>query len=579
MQEWDQGPEIVGAPHSRSATVEDRGMRSVPLPLRRPEEHHFRTLFDRSPVGMATVGLDGRWLEANDALLAFLGFTRDELLTRDFQSITLPEDLAPDLALVEQSLAGRLDHFQVTKRYVRGDGRVVWALLNVQLVRDERSGDPDCFLVQVVDVDAQHRLELALERERTAMRHLLDLHADIAVLTDEESALDAVIRAAMLVVPHSDGAVIELPEEIEVAGVPQEVLRYRAVTGRLSDQRDQVVDRHRSLSGRAFGSRVLLHSADTETDPRVDSAACRRTGIRSMLVAPLLAGTETLGVIKVAAGAPHAFDDGDAASLSLLAHSLTAALQHVRDRAAVADALADSEAANAELARVAAFRTELVGTIGHEIGTPLSVLVAATEMAQQEWGGEDRPEQHAYLELMERSAARIDRTVRDVLVQVTADSGHLVATPRVVEVHGRVAEALVAAGLSAPVAAPDPVTAWVQPEHLDQMLLNLLSNARKYGAEPHVEVEPLSDGRVRVAVVDRGAGVPPEFEDSLFERFSRSQTERGRAGGTGLGLAIVRELARANGGEASYEPTPGGGATFVLVLPGLPEAGFGVSAG
>lgn len=180
---------------------------------------------------------------------------------------------------------------------------------------------------------------------------------------------------------------------------------------------------------------------------------------------------------------------------------------------------------------------------------------------------------------MQRSAARIDRTVRDVLVQVTADTGRLVATPRAVEVHGRVAEALVVAGLPAPEAAADPVTAWVQPDHLDQMVLNLLSNARKYGAEPRVEVEALPDRRVRVAVVDRGTGVPPEFEDSLFERFARSESDRGRARGTGLGLAIVRELARANAGEASYERTPGGGATFVLVLPGSPEASPVVSAG
>lgn len=554
-------------------------MRPTPAPPRREGEHHFRTLFDRSPVGMATVGLDGRWLEVNDALVAFLGFTRAALTARDFQSITYPDDLASDLALVEQVLAGRMEHYQLTKRYVRGDGRVVWALISVQLVRDTHTGQADYFLVQIVDVDAQHRLELALERERAALRHLVDLHADITTLTDEESALEAVIRAAMLVVPHADGAVIELPEQLVEDGRTLDVLRYRAVTGRLSDQFDQVVDRHRSLSGRAFTSRVLLHSTDTEDDPRVDAAACRRTGIRSMLVAPLLVGTESLGVIKVASGSARAFDDADVAALTLLAHSLSAALQHVRDRAAVAEALAASETANEELARVAAFRTELVGMIGHEIGTPLSVLVAATEMAQQEWGGEDRPEQRAYLALMERSAARIGRTVRDVLVQVTADSGRLVATPRAVEVHGRVAEAVVVAGLPAPAASADPVTAWVQPEHLDQMLLNLVSNARKYGAEPRVEVEPLPGGRVRVAVVDRGAGVPPEFEDSLFERFTRSEADSGRVRGTGLGLAIVRQLARANGGEATYERTPGGGATFVLVLPGSPEDGSAVSAG
>ena len=544
---------------------------------------HFRTLFDRSPVGMATVGLDGGWLEVNDALLSFLGYRRDELLALDFQSVTHPDDLVQDLDLVDQVLAGRMDHYQLTKRYVRADGRVVWALLSVSVVREQGTGAPAYFIVQVVDVDAQHRMEIELNRLRDerevnaarevgALRHLVDLHADVATLDSEESALKAVIEAAMRVVPHCDGAVIELPEDLadpDQTGGVREVLRYRAVTGRLSDQLGQVVDRHRSLSGRSFTSRTMLHSHDTETDERVDAAACRRTGIRSMLVAPLLAGHEALGVIKVASGRPDSFDDVDEAALTMLAHSLTAALRHVRDRDLLGDALRSSEEANVELARVDGFKTDLVGMLGHEIGNPLSVLVGATELALSTWGDHSAPTQRRYLELMDRNTARIERTVSDVLSLVTAESGRLVANPAVVDVADRAVEALAAAGLPADVAVrgEGPVRAWVQPEHLDQMLSNLVSNAVKYGAQPVVEVSTEAPGRVRVAVVDHGRGVPLEFVDALFDRFSRSDATSRSAKGTGLGLWIVRELARAADGDVTYEPTPGGGATFVIDLP------------
>ena len=552
----------------------------MPPTLRMESEMHFRTLFDRSPVGMATVGLDGGWLEVNDALLSFLGYRRDELLALDFQSVTHPDDLVQDLDLVDQVLAGRMDHYQLVKRYVRADGRVVWALLSVNVVHEQGTGAAAYFIVQVVDIDAQHRMEIELNRLRDereenaarevgALRHLVDLHADVATLDSEESALKAVIEAAMLVVPHCDGAVIELPEDLEDETGTHEVLRYRAVTGRLADQLGQVVDRHRSLSGRAVTGRTLLHSADTETDERVDAAACRRTGIRSMLVAPLLAGTEALGVIKVASGQADAFDDVDEAALTMLAHSLTAALQHVRDRDLLAAALRGSEQANVELARVDRFKTDLVGMLGHEIGNPLSVLVGATELAMSTWGDHGAPTQRRYLELMERNTARIERTVSDVLSLVTAESGRLVANPAVVDVGERAVEALVAAGLPADVAVrgEGPVRAWVQPEHLDQMLSNLVSNAVKYGAQPVVEVSTEAQGRVRVAVVDHGRGVPLEFVDALFDRFSRSDATSHRAKGTGLGLWIVRELARAADGDVTYEPTPGGGATFVIDLP------------
>jgi signal transduction histidine kinase len=122
------------------------------------------------------------------------------------------------------------------------------------------------------------------------------------------------------------------------------------------------------------------------------------------------------------------------------------------------------------------------------------------------------------------------------------------------------------------------VHAWVQPEHLDQMLTNLVSNAVKYGAQPVVEVSTASPGRVRVAVVDRGRGVPPEFVGELFDRFTRSEETSRSARGTGLGLYIVRELARAAGGDVTHEPTPGGGATFVIDLPAARTVGS-LSAG
>jgi PAS domain S-box-containing protein len=556
-------------------------------------ERHFRTLFDRSPVGMATVSLEGGWLEVNDALVTFLGYDRDTLLTLDFQAVTHPEDLAPSLDLVRQVLEGRMDHYELTKRYVRADERVVWALLSVNLVREPGTDVPAYFICQVVDVDAQHRLEIELnrlrdERERAAarevgaLRHLVDLHADVATLDSEESALTAVVQAAMQVVPHGDGAVIELPEDLPQDGGEgaREVLRYRAVTGTLADQLGQVVDRHRSLSGRSYNTRSLLHSRDTEDDPRVDAAACRRTGIRSMLVAPLLAGREALGVIKVSSGRADAFDEVDEAALTMLAHSLTAALQHVRNRDLLATALCAAEEANVELARVDGFKTDLVGMLGHEIGNPLSVLAGATELALSDWGTDGPPAQRRYLELIERNAARIERTIAAVLSLVTAESGRLVAHPVVVDVAERAAEALAAADLPVEVTGrgTGAVHAWVQPEHLDQMLTNLVSNAVKYGAQPVVEVSTASPGRVRVAVVDRGRGVPAEFVDALFDRFTRSEETSRSARGTGLGLYIVRELARAAGGDVTHEPTPGGGATFVIDLPAARTAGS-LSAG
>jgi signal transduction histidine kinase len=75
------------------------------------------------------------------------------------------------------------------------------------------------------------------------------------------------------------------------------------------------------------------------------------------------------------------------------------------------------------------------------------------------------------------------------------------------------------------------------------------------------------DRHLRLAVEDRGQGVPPEFVPRLFDRFARSADSRGRDDGSGLGLAIAQAYARAHGGEIVYEPVVPHGARFEVVIP------------
>jgi signal transduction histidine kinase len=109
------------------------------------------------------------------------------------------------------------------------------------------------------------------------------------------------------------------------------------------------------------------------------------------------------------------------------------------------------------------------------------------------------------------------------------------------------------------------VTALVDPDRFAQAVDNLVGNALRHGSGP-VRLTAEQDGDVvRVRVVDGGSGVPSDVAARLFERFATGEAE----GGTGLGLFIVRELARAHGGEADYEPptaTNRSGA-FVLSVP------------
>jgi PAS domain S-box-containing protein len=133
--------------------------------LRRSEEQ-FRLTFEIAPIGMAIVGVDGRFLRVNEALCGVTGYAEDELLRRTFADITYPADRAEQRALDQLLLNGQLPFFQAERRYVGSDGRVIDTLVHVALVRDWQ-GQPLHFTAQIVDVTERKRSEeqrLALER-------------------------------------------------------------------------------------------------------------------------------------------------------------------------------------------------------------------------------------------------------------------------------------------------------------------------------------------------------------------------------------------------------------------------------
>jgi PAS domain S-box-containing protein len=115
--------------------------------LRRSEER-FRSSFRDAAIGMALVGTDGRWLQVNRSLCQMLGYSEEELLGKTFQGITHPDDLDADLDHVRRMLTGEIETYQMQKRYLHADGRVVWSLLSVSMVHDEE-GEPLYFVSQI----------------------------------------------------------------------------------------------------------------------------------------------------------------------------------------------------------------------------------------------------------------------------------------------------------------------------------------------------------------------------------------------------------------------------------------------
>lgn len=124
-------------------------------------ETRFRTNFENASVGMAQVSLDGYFLRVNQKLCDITGYPEEELLSRTFMEITHPDDVEADVEHARLLRDGKIDSYQMEKRYIRRDGDSIWISLTVGLQRD-RDGTPLYYLPVMVDITDRKRAEEAL---------------------------------------------------------------------------------------------------------------------------------------------------------------------------------------------------------------------------------------------------------------------------------------------------------------------------------------------------------------------------------------------------------------------------------
>ena len=229
------------------------------------------------------------------------------------------------------------------------------------------------------------------------------------------------------------------------------------------------------------------------------------------------------------------------------------------------------------LKRLETVRRDFVANVSHELKTPVTSIRAAVETLQ---GGalRDAAEAARFTEMIARQADRLGAIIDDLLElsRVEQEEGQgLVLAPEALEpVLAAAAQACAqraeARGVTVAVRCPGDLRAAVNPQLIENAVVNLIDNAVKH-SEPgrEVVVEGAAEpGGAVIRVIDRGCGIEKKHLPRLFERFYRVDKARSRRlGGTGLGLAIVKHIVQAHRGEVAVESTFGAGSTFTIRLP------------
>jgi PAS domain S-box-containing protein len=486
----------------------------------------FRKIFELAAVGMAQVGLDGKFLYLNKRFCDLLGYSLDELQQFKFQDVTHPEDLQNNLAMLRQILQGQVDSYYLEKRYIRKDGGIAWVSLKVSVAR-QADGAPQYLVAVVESIDKLKLAEAAISERKAAENALKNSQLHLAALFEQSAA-----------------GVCETDMAGRITAVND---RYCKILGRT---REELIGEKRQN---------FTHPDDIPKSQQLFEA--------------LLATKEPYEIEK-----RYVRPDGSFVWVKT-AVNLIRQEDGTRQTSVLAVVLDITKLKQIEekLVKTDRRKDEFLATLAHELRNPLAPIRTGLELLRL---SQDRPEAIARVrDVMERQVVHLVRLIDDLLDVARINTGKIELKKERVELKTIVSSA-VETNLPAIETArhdlvvnipAEPIMLNADPTRLSQILSNLLNNATKYTrAGGRIEIAARRAGReVEISVSDNGTGIPRESLTAVFDMFTQIRRNALSAqSGLGIGLSIVRRLVNMHGGtiEASSEGI-GKGSTFTIRLP------------
>ena len=482
----------------------------------RAAEQLFRRAFDDSPIGMALIDLEGRWLRLNRALAQMAGRTEADLRSTTLGALSHPEDTELDRPLIRELLAGRRRSYAIEKRMMHADGHVLHLLAHVSLMHGDGER-PLYFLVQLIDLSERRRAEAERRAGEQRLQAIIDNAPALISVKDA--------RQRFLLVNRRFEEAIGVDAEAVLGRTAAESLPPTRV-----DASDDDLEREVVRSGESRQTEITLRSAGSGEE-------------------------HELLLVKF----PLLDTDGQIAAVCTIATDLTDRRRAERDRAELEQRLAQAQ----RLESVG----QLAGGVAHDFNNLLSVILSCVTFAREELD-DDSPVREDVDEIG-RAAERAAALTRQLLMFSRREVVH----PEVLDVGELVLglESLLSRSLGEVVelriecaAALPPVLA--DRSRLEQVLVNLAVNARDampQGGVLRISVAGAGDG-IEVRVADEGTGMDPEVADRAFEPFF---TTKPAGEGTGLGLATVHGIVTDSGGEVAIDSAPGSGTVVRFTLP------------
>ena len=510
----------------------------------------------------------GRWVEMT-------GYEPQDIIGRSYEDLIHPQDwpgLAKHAAKLQTTPSKATD---LRYRVFHRDGSIRWHQSSAISVGDE-SGRVERVHAVVHDVSTRVKTEQAIARHTEQLAALNAITSSISRSLDPDDVVRGGLRKLMTIL-DVDAAGMNLLDSHQNHITPHTII------GLSSELSDLIIPLQSTDHISAIRARQPTLIPDLTTHPPVAHSPnlpdmLQGEGMRTMASAPVVAQDEVIGVLFVAARAPNAVSSGDLELLATVGQQFGVALQNAQLYAQAEDRAVHLQAAYSQLQGLARRKSQFVQNTSHELRTPLTFVRSYVELLLSGALGPLPDEQRQILEAMHVRNLQLVDLVNDIASLMDIELGpdqieHVDLAHVIAHSVADRQEQAEQAGIVLEFETPDvlPVVRG-SPQRLAQTFDHLLDNAIKFSPDGgRVCLRIWSEPRnTFVEIADQGIGIPPEQQESIFDRFYQvdGSTTR-RFGGTGLGLAIVQETIKAHGGVVRVQSNgvPGEGSVFTVILP------------
>lgn len=450
-------------------------------------------------------------------------------------------------------LAAREGHMEDEGWRVRSDGSHFWANVSISAMRDEH-GELTGFTKVTRDLSERRSVEEALRRSEERFRLLVQSVMDYAILMlDTEGRVTSWNEGAQRIKGYSADEIIGrsfttfYPQEALAAGFPQYELEVASREGRFEDEGWRV-----RKDGSRFWANVVITALRSSAGEPIGFVKVTRD-----LTARRAAEKQAQRLAAEQAAHAEATRRGE---------ELEAALR------AAQEARADAERAVAAMTVAYRELDQFAYVASHDLKAPLRGIGNLAQWIQEDLGERIEGETAEHLRMLQGRVNRMNALIEGILAYSRA--GRAADPPACVDTGLLVREVveLIAPPPEVQVKLPDDMpTLETERVLLEQVFMNLLGNAVKYGgaARPDVEIRigwRRIDGGIQFTVSDNGPGIASEYQDRIWGIF-QTLARRDQVEGTGIGLSVVKKIVERRGGRISLESAPGQGATFLFTWP------------